>query len=168
MIPFHVEVNGRDTDAFDVTVTNAGAVVSLILPNGMEVNSSNAAAFGFEFAVYAADSTAVTSGLLMSTFSIAGTHTSITLPETSGAGAYQVKINNSTVSTDTLVLASFITGSPIKVALASDENSYTVGTTVVLSAFRIQRHYSDHERFRRSEGDERGRTRNGAGFRDDD
>jgi hypothetical protein len=110
LIPFHVEVNGRDTDGFDVTVTNAGAVVSVILSNGTEVNSSNAACFGFEFAVYAADSTAVTSGLLMSTLSVAGTHTSITLPETAAAGTYQVKINNSTVSTDTVVLASYITG----------------------------------------------------------
>lgn len=135
LIPFHVEVNGRDADGFDVVVSNAGAVVSVILPNGTEVNSSNAASFGFQFEVFADDSSAVTSGLMISTFSVAGTHTSITLPETSAAGIYQVKINNSSVFTDTLVLASYITGSPIKVALASDESSYTVGTPVVLSAF---------------------------------
>lgn len=135
LIPFHVEVNGRDADGFDVTVSNAAAVVSVILPNGTEVNISNAASFGFEFETLAADSDAVTSGLMMSNFSLAGTHASIRLPSTSPAGTYQVKINNSTVSTDTLVVASYITGSPIKVALASDENSYTVGTPVVLSAF---------------------------------
>src|SRR5215216_4195056 len=49
LIPFHVEVNGRDADGFDVTVSNAAAVVSVILPNGTEVNISNAASFGFEF-----------------------------------------------------------------------------------------------------------------------
>ena len=95
LIPFHVEVNGRDTDGFDVTVSNPAAVVSVILPNSTEINSSNAASFGFEFAVYAADSPAVTSGLMISPFSIAGTHISITLPETAAAGIYEVKINNS-------------------------------------------------------------------------
>jgi hypothetical protein len=135
LIPFHVEVNGRDADGFDVTVSNAAAVVSIILPNGTEVNISNAASFGFEFELLAADSDAVTIPLLMSNFSLAGTHASIRLPSTSPSGTYQVKINNSSVSTDTLVSASYITGSPIKVALASDRGSYTVGTTVVLSAF---------------------------------
>jgi hypothetical protein len=135
LIPFHVEVNGRDADGFDVTVSNAAAVVSVILPNGTEVNISNAASFGFEFETLAADSDAVTSGLMMSNFSLAGTHASIRLPSTSPAGTYLVKINNSSVSTDTLVSASYITGSAIKVALAANNASYTVGSTVVLSAF---------------------------------
>src|ERR1051325_6507275 len=135
LIPFHVEVNGRDADGFDVTVSNAAAVVSVILPNGTEVNISTAASFGFDFEILAAASDAVTSGLMLSNFSLAGTHASIRLPSTSTAGTYQIKINNSSVSTDTLVSASYITGSPIKIALASNNASYTVGTTVVLSAF---------------------------------
>jgi hypothetical protein len=135
LIPFHVEVNGRDADGFDVTVSNAAAVISVILHNNTEVNVSNAASFGFEFEILAADSDAVTSGLMMSNFSLAGTHASIRLPSTSTAGTYQIKINNSSVSTDTLVSASYITGSPIKVALAANSASYTVGTTVVLSSF---------------------------------
>ncbi len=101
LIPFHVEVNGRDADGFDVTVSNAAAVVSVILPNGTEVNSSNAASFGFQFEVLAADSDGVTDGLMTSIFSLAGTHTSIRLPETAVAGIYQVKINNSSVPTNT-------------------------------------------------------------------
>lgn len=134
LIPFHVEVNGRDADGFDVVVSNAGAVVSVILPNGTEVNSSNAASFGFQFEVLAANSDAVTGGL-MSTFSIGGTHINIRLPETAVAGIYQIKINNSGIATNTLVYASYITGSPIKVGLVSDKTSYTVGAPVIFSAF---------------------------------
>jgi len=41
LIPFHVEVNGRDADGFDVTVSNAAAVVNVVLPNGTEVKHAS-------------------------------------------------------------------------------------------------------------------------------
>src|SRR5262245_5728822 len=74
LIPFHVEVNGRDTDGFDVAVSNPAAVVSVIMPNGTEIDSANAASFGYEWELMAADSEAVTSGLVISRFSVPGTH----------------------------------------------------------------------------------------------
>jgi hypothetical protein len=60
LIPFQVDVEGRDSDGFDVTVANAGAIVSLILPGGTEVNSLNADSLGFGFDVIPADSETVT------------------------------------------------------------------------------------------------------------
>ena len=135
LIPFQVEVNGRDDDGFDVTVANAGAIVSLILPGGTEINNLNAAAFGYGWEVMAADSEAVTSGLFISPFSRSGNHTFIGLPSTATAGTYHIKINTSNVTTDTFVSASYVTASPIRVGLLSDNPSYTAGQPVVLSAF---------------------------------
>jgi hypothetical protein len=103
LIPFQVDVEGRDSDGFDVTVANAGAIVSLILPGGTEVNSLNADSLGFGFDVIPADSETVTSGLFISFFSLSGTHTTIRLPSTSPAGTYQIKVNTASVATATPV-----------------------------------------------------------------
>jgi hypothetical protein len=135
LIPFHVDVEGRDSDGFDVTVANAGAVVSLLLPSGTEVNSLNADSLGFGFDVIPADSEAVTSGLFISFFSLSGTHTLIRLPSTCPTGTYQIKINTASLLTATPVYASYLSGSPIRAALSPDAPSYRVGDTVVLSAF---------------------------------
>jgi hypothetical protein len=135
LIPFNVAVEGRDDEGFDVSVANAGAVVSLILPDGTEVNSINAASLGFGFDVIAADSAPVTSGLFTSFLSLSGTHTLIRLPTTSPAGAYQIKVNTSSVAVATPVYASYLSGSPIRAALSTDATTYNIGETVVLSAF---------------------------------
>ncbi|HEX3251331.1 MAG TPA: PPC domain-containing protein, partial [Pyrinomonadaceae bacterium] len=135
LMPFHVEVNGRDDDAFDVFVSNPDAVISLILANGTEINSTNAASFGYAWEAMAADSEAVTNGLFISSFSRYGNHTLIGLPTTATAGIYQIKINTTGVTTATFVNATYISASPIRVGLLSDNASYTPGQSVVLSAF---------------------------------
>ena len=135
LIAFHVEVNGRDADGFDVAVSNPAAVVSLVTPNATEIDSTNAASFGYEWELVAADSEAVTGGLVISRLSTPGTHTVIRLPSTATAGTYQIKVNNSNATSETMVFASYFTESPIKIGLLSDEASYTAGQTVVLSAF---------------------------------
>jgi hypothetical protein len=135
LIPFQVDVEGRDADGFDVTVGNAGAVVSLILPGGTEITSLNAASLGFSFDVIEADSDEVTSGLFTSFFSLSGTHTVIRLPSTTPSGTYQIKVNTASLLTATPVYASYLSGSPIRTALSPDAKTYHVGDTVVLSAF---------------------------------
>jgi hypothetical protein len=80
LVPFEVAAEGRDDDGFDVTAASAFAVVSLLLPDGSEVNSPSAASPGFGFDVLAADSAPVTSGLLTPFFSLSGTHTLIRSP----------------------------------------------------------------------------------------
>lgn len=135
LVPFQVAVEGRDDDGFDVTAASAFAAVSLILPNGTEVNASNAASLGFGFDVLPADSAPVTSGLLTSFFSLGGTHTLIRLPSTAPAGTYQIKVNTTGLLTETPVYASYLSGSPLRAAVSADAASYRVGDAVVLSAF---------------------------------
>jgi len=133
LIPFQVAVEGRDDDGFDVTVENSGATVSLILPDSTEVNSLNAASLGYGYEVVASDSEMVTSGLFTSIFSLGGTHTLITLPESAPAGIYQIKVNTSGVTDPTAVHAAYLTGSEIRAAVDTDAPNYTAGGTVVLS-----------------------------------
>src|SRR5262245_53695975 len=134
LINFQVDVEGRDSEVFDVISASPGAIVTLILPNGTEINSSNAAAFGYIYGVEAEDSEAITDRLLITFMSLSGTHTIIQLPSTAPSGTYQIKINTVGVITDTEIAASYITGSRIRVALATRESTYNVGQSVVLSA----------------------------------
>src|ERR1017187_1366568 len=79
-------------DVFDVTTSNPAAVVSLLLPNNVEVNAANATSLGFSFTTLAAG--ALTTTLIPSILSTAGTHSLIILPAGSAAGKYVVKVDS--------------------------------------------------------------------------
>ena len=88
LIPFHVAVEGRDLEVFDVDRGKSECSCQLILPGGTEVNSLNAASLGFEFDVISEGSGAVTSGLFTSFLLLSGTHFLIRLPSTAATGTY--------------------------------------------------------------------------------
>src|ERR1044072_5567285 len=131
LIPFQVAVDGRTGEVFDVVSANSGAIVTLILPNGTEIDSSNAAAFGYTYGVVEETSPAVTDPMLITPLSLPGTHTIIQLPTTAPTGTYQIKINTMGVVTEVEIAASYLTGSRVRVGLRSNKDSYSVGESVV-------------------------------------
>src|SRR6185369_4377146 len=70
LIDFQVDVGGRSDELFDVVIGDAGATVSLILPDATEVTSQNAAALGFHYDIFAEDPPVVTDRLLISIFAV--------------------------------------------------------------------------------------------------
>ena len=118
-------------DLFDVVSSDPAVAISLVLPGGLEISSTNAEAQGFTFAVI--------SGLpgdqILSASPLGrpGTHTLITLPPGSPSGVYQVRANASTATTDTLVIASYFAASSVRGGVLTDSPAYRVGDTVLLT-----------------------------------
>ncbi len=135
LIGFQVDVGGRSDELFDVVIGDAGASVSLILPDATEVTSQNAASLGFAYDIFAEDHPVVTDRLLISLFAVRAKHAIIRLPASAPSGTYFVKVNNTGIVTETPVFATYISTSPIRMAATTNATSYRVGDQVVISAF---------------------------------
>ncbi|MGH9901556.1 MAG: hypothetical protein ACRD68_07050, partial [Pyrinomonadaceae bacterium] len=131
LTPFVADPETNGGDIFHAVSDNAGAAVSLILPDGTEIDAANAASRGFTHAVI--PDGAFLDATLPSLLATPGTHTVISLPANAPAGTYHVKVNTSGVANETLIVASFISSSPIRTGLVTDASVYRVGDTVVLS-----------------------------------
>lgn len=127
LVPIVADPSANKQDTFDIVCDNATAIVALILPNGTEVNASNAASLGYKYAT-----ATFSSGSSVPIFT-SGTHTLIALPVGAPAGNYQVKINTLNAATDTLVEVSYYSSSPLRVALLTDAPTYRVNDIVILS-----------------------------------
>src|SRR2546423_1319796 len=80
-------------DLFQIFMSTPGAVVSLLLPDGPEINSSNADQMGFSFTV-------VPNGVINAVYmpgalSISGDQTLMQLPPSAPLGQYQIKVDHS-------------------------------------------------------------------------
>lgn len=135
LLPFIVDTSGQGEDLFHVISTDPNTVVTLILPNGTEVNSGNAVGLGYSYDVIPAVTPSVRTDSPPSPFTNPGTQTLITLPQTATAGNYQVKINASGAANKTLIVATYYSSSAITASILTDQESYKVGDTVVVSAF---------------------------------
>lgn len=131
VIPLLADPKTSGGDILDIVTTNASATVSLVLPSGLEINSSNAAGQGFAYQVL--PNGTMTNSPIPSVFSTAGTHTVIKFPASSVPGNYQIKIASSPQPDDHLVVASYFSSSTVHAGLLTDSPHYQMGDRVVIS-----------------------------------
>src|SRR6266487_1626465 len=112
LVSFQADPAPAGGDVFDVDAFSPSIVVSLILPNTTEVTQANAASLGFGFAVLPDGST--NGSILVFPFSTPGTHTVITLPPSSVPGTYQIRLNGSSVTTNTPVVVEYYSSSSVR------------------------------------------------------
>ncbi len=118
-------------DVFDVVSSDAGVVVTLLVPNGVEIGRDNASGQGFRYEVLQAG--AFANGMIPGSLAVPGTHTVIQLPGNAMPGSYIIKIDPSAAAGNTLVIASYFSSSTVRAGLLTGKASYQVGEYVVLS-----------------------------------
>lgn len=135
LLPFVVDPSGQGGDQFHVISTDPVAIVTLLLPNGTEINASNAASFGYGYTLIAAAPPGANNDSIPSPYSNPGTQTIIDLPQTPPVGNYQIRINASATTNKTLIVATYYSSSAISAGVITDQESYKVGEIAVISAF---------------------------------
>ena len=118
-------------DLFDVIVNDPAAVVSLKLPNATVVTSANASTLGFTYTTYTNPS--YMSSLYAGTFNLAGTHIAILLPPAQVPGTYTLLVNAAAAQNPVLVIASFVSSSPVRAGATTTAATYKIGDTVVIT-----------------------------------
>jgi len=103
LLSFTVEGDTAGNNVFHVVTSDPGVIVSLILPSGTEITSSNAASLGFTYTVLPDG----TGSDVDSVFALPGTQTLIQIPGGQISGTYSIKANAATVNTDSVVIASY-------------------------------------------------------------
>lgn len=131
LIAFSADPQNGARDVFHVITRESGLMVSLITPEGAEINAANATDRGFGYSVV--NGNQHLNDQVMPAFSTPGTHTLFLLPSSSPSGTYQVKINASQVSAENVVIATYFSSSLIRAGLVTDAPTYRVGETVMLS-----------------------------------
>jgi hypothetical protein len=129
LLNFTVEGDATGGNAFHVVTSVPGVIVSLILPSGLEITSSNASSFGFTYTVLPDNTGADVESVL----SLPGTHISMQIPAGQVSGVYSIKVNATNVNTDSAILASYYPSSNVHAAVTTNSSTYKVGDTVVLS-----------------------------------
>lgn len=131
LIPLVTDPGPDGGDLFDTLCSDPAARIGLILPNGTEINDTNAQAMGFFYTVIVDGS--LTNSQFASSLSMRGTHTLISLPPASPPGTYQIKIDGSAVTQDAVALSTYFSSSTVQAALITGQAQYKVGETVVVS-----------------------------------
>ncbi len=111
-------------DFFDVACQNAGAVVTLMLPSGIEINAANAESQGVSYSVLG--SNAALPGL----FAVGGTHTLFTLGSGSLPGEYQVRVNGSGAAAEFVVVATYQSSSAVRAGVSAGDQTVQAGQSV--------------------------------------
>lgn len=103
-----VDPSSDGGDVIDVVSSNAQVVISLVLPNGIEVTPTNASGLGFT--VFQRVVPLVSSGQSSSLtlFEAVGAHTTFGLPANSPGGVYRVKANSTGVAASANVSATYL------------------------------------------------------------
>lgn len=114
-------------DMFDVASQSAGAVVTLVLPNGTEIGAANAESQGITYSVLAAGST------LPGLFAVGGTHTLITLGAGSLPGEYTVRVAAGGAESAFVAVATYQSSSGVRAGVAVGDETAPVGQPVVFT-----------------------------------
>ncbi len=130
LIQFTADPSLAGGDVFHVITFDPNVVVSLLAPNGMEINTGNAPALGY---TYTTLPTGTFTDYIPSPFAAAGTHTVITLPSSSVPGMFAVKVDGSKTSGPTVVIAEYFSSSTVRAGLAAGFSQYQQGDVVVLT-----------------------------------
>src|SRR5260221_3806862 len=122
-------------DIFHVIVSQPGAEVVLIVPDGTEINAANADALGYTFTVFSVDSA---SSYLPGPASIPGFQTLIELPPGSVPGNYQIKVRPGALAARATVRGNYTSSSQVRVALLAGRRTVRVGETITVTAVVFQ------------------------------
>ena len=119
-------------DLLDIVVSNPSVAISVICPNGAEVNALNAASLGFDYTIVDdGNYTIAPLGFL----SQPGTHVVFSF---SGQppGTYQVKADATSVASNALIIGTYSSSSSVHVGIVT-QPQYTVGDTVILTGLVV-------------------------------
>ena len=122
-------------DILDVMVSDSSIKVSLGLPDGREITSTNALANGFEFSGVGGSTFANSASPFP--FIPAGTHVIIKFPGGLAPGTYQVKLDATNTTSDAISLVTYFSSSSVRAALTTGASAYRVGDTVVVEAILV-------------------------------
>jgi hypothetical protein len=129
LLNFTVEGDTAGNNVFHVLTSDPGVIVSLILPSGAEITSSNAASQGFTYTALP-DGTGID---VDSVFSLPGSQTLIQIPGGQASGTYSIKANATSVNAVSEIIASYYASSNVRTGVTTSSSNYKVGDSVVLS-----------------------------------
>ena len=122
--------NAKDAQIIDVLCTDAGVTVTLTDPNGAVITSQNAASTGYDW-----QSITITGSTPDAITNLdPGIHQLISIPAGSPAGIYQIALDGTNASSDSIGRVTSQSDSDIGFALAADKTEYNLGDPVTLSA----------------------------------
>lgn len=133
LVVFTADPSSSGGDVFDVITSDARVRVSLVLPDGREINAATANASGFSYSII--EDGGFSDAMIPSFLSNRGTHTLIVLPPSSPPGTYKVKGDASAVTgvqAGVLILASYFSSSTIRAGVKVKPH-YKVGETIALA-----------------------------------
>jgi hypothetical protein len=133
VLQFVVDPTPAGGDTFDVACDDARAVVTLILPGGMEISQGNAEPQGYWFDRL--DSAAFRSALIPNPLASAGMHTLIRLPASAVPGEYGLRIDASAAGGPVAVVASYVSSTAVMATVAAGDAVGQVGRTVGFTGF---------------------------------
>jgi uncharacterized protein (TIGR03437 family) len=131
LIPFMADPSSSGDDLFDINASDPAAVVSLILPSGLEVTAANSVALGFAFVMVPGG--AFSSRMIPTPFAAPGIHILIRLPPGLPPGTYSVKLDGAAATAAFLATATYYSSSSVRTAVTTNGSSFRVGDSVVLS-----------------------------------
>jgi len=130
VLAFVADPSSAGGDVFDAIFDGAPLPVSLILPDGTEINAATAAALGYQ---YVTDGSFGLSGL-PNPFAVPGNHIVITLPPSQPSGTYTISVDQSSLSAPASLIVSYYSSSSATMGASPSAPLYRVGDTVVLAA----------------------------------
>ncbi len=118
-------------DIFEVVSSGPGVVVTLLVPSGVEIGSSNASSMGFGYDTLAVTTAADTT--IPALLGVPGFHTLIRLPENAPPGSYTIKFDPSAANGSALVIGSYFSSSSVRAGLFTGKPPYRVGENIGFS-----------------------------------
>jgi len=123
-------VDSTSNGMFSIFSTQPQPTITLIDPNGTQIDGSNADALGFTYQK-------VPGGSLFlpdESDPVPGATTLIVLPATAALGTYQLVVDGSQLTADSVISASYTSSFSIRAGVVSDASTYHLGNSVLLSA----------------------------------
>ena len=129
-LQFTADPSAAGADLFQAVSSRSDVVVTLLLPDGTEINSANADSQGYSYNVLSQISALVE--YIPGPMALSGTQTWIRLAPGARQGKYQLKIDGSQSAGSATVLASYFSSSPVGAGILTAP-VYRTGDTVILS-----------------------------------
>ncbi|MBS1825661.1 MAG: hypothetical protein JST93_10095 [Acidobacteria bacterium] len=128
-----IVVSPASSNVLDI-LSEAGVVVSLLQPGGVEVNAANAVSLGYEWSSIVSNPTTRP----VSPLEFPGLHNLVTLPSSAPAGIYTVKLNASQLNAESSAIVTYQSGSSLQAGLAAGAPTYRIGQAATLTAMLFE------------------------------
>ena len=130
-IEFIADPAASGGDVFQAVASLDGITVSLVLPDGTEVNAASASSLGYSFT--ASPDTSALGGYIPSPLALPGSQTWIVIPPGAPAGNYQLKLDGRQTAAAATVTASYYSSSNVRAGVFTASPVYRTGQHMVLS-----------------------------------